>query len=88
MKIDKEKMLSKVNNITKETKNITSNITTKSKDWVIDAKDKVVTKIEETTTNQIITEEDIIKILDGVYQNVLNGIGKASPSVEDLHKII
>lgn len=83
MKIDKEKMLSKVNNITKETKNITSNITTKSKDWVIDAKDKVVTKIEETTTNQIITEEDIIKILDGVYQNVLNGIGKASPSVEE-----
>ena len=32
---------------------------------------------------KIISQEDILKVLDGVYSNVLKGIGSVSPKVED-----
>lgn len=83
MKIDKNKMLSKVGNITEGTKKLTSDITEKTKDAVTVVKDKVVTKFDEAKNGELITQEDIMKILDGVYSNVLNGLGKASPNVEE-----
>ena len=86
MKIDKEKLLSKVNDITVETKKITTDLTNKSKTTVLDTKEKIVTKLENFDSKQLITQEDMVKILDGVYDNVLNGLGKASPSVEDFAK--
>lgn len=83
MKIDKEKMLSKIGNIAEESKKITSDITTKTKEVVFNTKDKINTKLENVEMKQLITQEDMVKILDGVYENVLNGLGKASPSVKD-----
>lgn len=83
MKINKEKVLSKFENIKENTKKITSNITDTTKKVVSDTKEKIHPTLDNIETKQIITEEDIIKILDGVYKNVLNGLGKASPLVED-----
>ncbi|MBE6146618.1 MAG: EcsC family protein [Firmicutes bacterium] len=60
---------------------ITSNITNKTKSLVDTTKNKIKTKKEET--NQLITQEDMMKILDGVYGNVLNGLGTISPPVEN-----
>ena len=86
MKLDKEKILSKVGNISGEAKKITLDITNKTKDKVIDTKEKITTKLEDINPKQLITEEDILKILDGIYDNVLNGLGKASPPVEEFAK--
>lgn len=83
MKFDKEKMLSKIGNFAEESKKITSDITNKTKEVVFNTKDKINTKLENVETKQLITQEDIVKILDGVYDNVLSGLGKASPSVKD-----
>lgn len=61
-----------INNI----KNIKSKITQKTKE----ISQSLPSIIENK--NQLITEEDIIKILDCIYQNVINGLGKTSPAVE------
>lgn len=81
MKIDKEKLLSKATSLANDTKKISSNISKKTKEVVIDTKDKINTKLEKD--EKLITQEDVLKILDGIYGNVLNGLGKASPSVEE-----
>ena len=81
MKIDKEKLLSKATSLANDTKKISSNISKKTKEVVLDTKDKINTKLEKD--EKLITQEDMLKILDGVYGNVLNGLGKASPSVEE-----
>lgn len=86
MKIDKDKILSKVGNIADETKKITSDITNKTKDVVLSTKNKIDTNLENIESKQLITQDDMLKILDGVYDNVLSGLGKASPSVEDFAK--
>lgn len=86
MKIDKDKILSKVGNIADETKKITSDITNKTKDVVLSTKNKIDTNLENIESKQLITQDDMVKILDGVYDNVLSGLGKASPSVEDFAK--
>ena len=55
MKIDKEKLLSKVNDITVETKKITTDLTNKTKTTVLDTKEKIVTKLENFDSKQLIT---------------------------------
>lgn len=83
MKIDKEKLLAKMGDISENTKRITSDITSKTKDVVITTKDKISTTLDNIDPKELITQEDMMKILDGLYTNVLNGLGKASPSVEE-----
>ena len=80
MKFDKEKIMSKVGDIASSTKKVTENISNKTKDVVLSTKDKISEKIEN---KELISQEDMMKILDGLYGNVLNGIGKNSPSVEE-----
>ena len=80
MKFDKEKLLSNVSKITNETKRVTKDISEKTKEVAVSVKDKVSEKIEN---KELISQEDMLKILDGIYGNVLNGIGKNSPSVEE-----
>ena len=82
MKFDKEKIIKNVENITKETKKKAIEISNKTKEAVLIKKEKINDKIENKEKIQIITEEDMIKILDGVYDNVLAGLGSKSPSVE------
>lgn len=72
MKIDKEKMVSKINGIT-----------CKTKDTVLTAKEKIGDKVSNFDSNELIKQEDIVKLLDALYENVLNGLGKNSPSVEE-----
>lgn len=72
MKIDKEKMVSKINDIT-----------CKTKDTVLTAKEKIADKVSNFDSNELIKQEDIVKLLDALYENVLNGLGKNSPSVEE-----
>ena len=81
MKINKEKILSKAGVIANNTKELSSNITKKTKGIVLDTKEKINTKIEKD--EKLITQEDMLKILDGIYGNVLNGLGKKSPTVEE-----
>ena len=38
---------------------------------------------EEKIEKKMISQEDVFKVLDGVYTNVLKGIGNVSPKVED-----
>jgi len=83
MKLDKEEVLTKIGTFAEETKKITLNISNKTKEVVLNTKDKINIKTENIETKQLITQDDIVKILDGVYENVLNGLGKASPSVKD-----
>lgn len=83
MEIDKEKILFKVDNISKGTKKLTLNISKKTKEAVINTKDKINTKLETIESKSLITNEDMVKILDGLYDNVLSGLGKKSPSVEE-----
>ena len=54
MKIDKNKILSKVGNIAEGTKKLTSDITEKTKDAVTVVKDKVVTKFDEAKNGELI----------------------------------
>lgn len=82
MKIDKE-MLSKIGNFADETKKMTSDVSYRTKEVVLNTKNKISTKLESAETTQLITQDDMLKVLDGVYDNVLNGLGKASPSVKD-----
>ncbi len=86
MKIDKDKVMSKINSITEDTKKVTADITSKTKNTIISTKEKITTKLETIEPKQLITQEDMVKILDGVYDNVINGLGKASPSVEEFAK--
>ncbi len=83
MKTHKEKTLSKIGNFAGKAKKITLGISHKTKEVILDTKDKISTKLESVETKQLITQDDVVKILDGVYDNVLNGLGKASPSVKD-----
>lgn len=78
--MSKEKQKLNLGNVFESTMKITSNITNKTKSLVDTTKNKIKTKKEET--NQLITQEDMMKILDGVYGNVLNGLGTISPPVE------
>lgn len=80
MKFDKEALLSNVSKIASDTTKVTKNISLKTKDAVVNVKDKVSEKIEN---KELISQEDMLKVLDGIYLNVLNGIGKNSPSVEE-----
>lgn len=79
--MSKEKQKLNLGNVLESTMKITSNITNKTKSLVDTTKNKIKTKKEET--NQLITQEDMMKILDGVYGNVLNGLGTISPPVEN-----
>jgi len=79
--MSKEKQKLNLSNVLESTMKITSNITNKTKSLVDTTKNKIKTKKEET--NQLITQEDMMKILDGVYGNVLNGLGTISPPVEN-----
>lgn len=38
---------------------------------------------EEKKENKIISQEDLFKVLDGIYTNVLKGVGSVSPKVEE-----
>jgi hypothetical protein len=80
----KEKQSIKLGNFLESTKKITSNITDKTKNLVDTTKNKVKSLKEDT--NQLITQEDLMKILDGIYSNVLNGLGTVSPPVEEFSK--
>lgn len=84
--MDKEKLITKVGIIANNAKKITFDVSNKTIETVTTTKDKVVTKFDKDSNGQVISQEDIIKILDGVYDNVLNGLGMASPSVEDFAK--
>lgn len=86
MKYDKEKLVSKVNNVKDYSMKIASSITDKTKTSVVDIKNKISTKMENIELNSVISQDDMVKILDGIYDNVLNGLGKASSSVEDFAK--
>lgn len=86
MKLEKNKILSKVENITSDTKKLTVDISTKTKDLITSTKDNIASKLDRNTDGKIITEEDIIKILDSLYNNAINGLGKVSPSIEDFAK--
>lgn len=79
--MSKEQQKLNLGNVLESTMKITSNITNKTKSIVDTTKNKIKTKKEET--NQLITQEDMMKILDGVYGNVLNGLGTISPPVEN-----
>lgn len=61
-------------------------MTKKTKMTVLDTKEKIVTKLENIKPKQLVFQEDMVKILDGVYNNVLNGLGKISTSIEDFAK--
>lgn len=80
MKFDKETLLSNVSKIASDATKVTKNISLKTKDAVVNVKDKVSEKIEN---KELISQEDMLKVLDGIYLNVLNGLGKNSPSVEE-----
>lgn len=83
MKIEKDKLLSKVGSLTNDAKKLTVDISTKTKNLASSTKDKVTTKLTITEENKIISQEEVMKILDSLYNNALNGLGKASPSIED-----
>lgn len=65
-----------------DAKKITLDVSNKTKNIAVNTKDKVMIKLDKNGDGQIISQEDVSKILDGVYANVLNGLGKASPSIE------
>lgn len=77
----KEKQRLNIDNVLVNTKNIASNLTDKTKKIVNTTKNKIKTIKEDS--NQLITKEDMMKILDGVYGNVLSGLGTISPPVEE-----
>lgn len=83
MKIDKENIIEKVSNTTMGAKKITNDISIKTKKVVNDAKESINTKIQNIEAKPLMKQEDMLQILDGIYDNVLNGLGKVSPSVED-----
>lgn len=63
-------------------------MTKKTKMTVLDTKEKIVTKLENIKPKQLVFQEDMVKILDGVYNNVLNGLGKVVHLLKILQKII
>ena len=75
----KEKIASKLTGILENTKKVTSNISEKSKNIVNLTKNKIL----KNENNELITQEDMMKILDGVYVNVLNGLGTVSLPVKE-----
>lgn len=79
MSKDENKETSKLNIVLSGTKKLASNITDKTKNIVETTKGKI-SKIEH---KELVTQEDMMKILDGVYVNVLNGLGPVSPPVEE-----
>lgn len=80
MKIDKEKVLSKIDNISKKTQKISVDISSKTKEKILNTKDKISNTLENKS---LITQDDMIKLLDSLYNNVLNGFGKKIPSIEE-----
>lgn len=87
MKFNNDKIFTKVNDLTDKTMQVTSNLSTKTKNLAATTKNKIITKIDEVKVDkQIINQDDILKILDGIYVNVLNGIEMVSPTVEDFAK--
>lgn len=83
MKIDKQKIIEKVNSVCAETKKVTTDFEQIAKVKVKKVSDDLSSKIDNVDFKTTITEKDISKLLDGLYENVLNGLGKASPPVED-----
>lgn len=86
MKIDKQKIMEKVSNAGVNTKKITVDFTNKAKNTFSNVKNDISAKVENVDVKSIVTEEDITKMLDSLYGNVLNGLGKASPPVEEFAK--
>ena len=82
MKLNKEMLLSRMDNITEETKKFSTGLTNKAKNAVANTKEVVSNKLENMESKPLISQDDMVKILDGIYDNVINGLGNVSPSVE------
>lgn len=83
MKIDKQKIIEKVNSVSAETKKVTTDFAHIAKSTVKKVSDDIGSKIENVEVKSIVSEQDISKMLDSLYGNVLSGLGKASPPVEE-----
>lgn len=83
MKIDKQKIMEKVNSVSSETKKVTTDFARIAKTTAKKVSSDVSSKIENVEVKSIISEQDISKLLDGLYGNVLNGLGKVSPPVDE-----
>ena len=83
MKIDKQKIMEKVNSVSSETKKVTTDFARIAKTTAKKVSSDISSKIENVEVKSIISEQDISKLLDGLYGNVLNGLGKASPPVDE-----
>ena len=83
MKIDKQKIMEKVNSVSAETKKVTTDFAHIAKSTVKKVSDDIGSKIENIEVKSIVSEQDISKMLDSLYGNVLSGLGKASPPVEE-----
>ena len=83
MKIDKQKIMEKVNSVSAETKKVTTDFAHIAKSTVKKVSDDIGSKIENVEVKSIVSEQDISKMLDSLYGNVLSGLGKASPPVEE-----
>lgn len=85
MKIDKEKLNDKMSKLKEGTIKLAKTTGEKTKELANKTKETAITttnKIKSIEKKEIMSEDDIMKLLDVVYGNVLNGLGDASPAID------